>query len=164
MGRKEFGEQRPYFRLRCCYRIFDVNWKKIKSNSFIHVFLKVHYENIPKHHCYLEKPCYLENCVLIKLYKWRSACGWLLMFCCAVILLAFHMICGQSQIDDYLNYSVQPKPLFWFKSNTDTETKISWYFWANTVTDTETRFQGENPVTNFFHHQRAPKTKFVAKY
>ena len=34
---------------------------------------------------------------------------------------------------------------------------------ADTVTDTETKFQGENPVSNFFH-QRTPKTKFVAKY
>ena len=29
---------------------------------------------------------------------------------------------------------------------------------ADTVTDSETRFQGENPVINFFHYQRAPKT------
>ena len=60
--------------------------------------------------------------------------------------------------------SVRPKPLFWFRYNTDTETQIGQYFRADTVTDTETRFQGENPVTNFFYHQRAPKTKFVAKY
>ena len=45
---------------------------------------------------------------------------------------------------------IRPKPLFWFRSNT--------------VTDIETRFQEKNPVTNFFHHQRAPKTKFFAKH
>ena len=60
--------------------------------------------------------------------------------------------------------SVRPKPIFWFRCDTDTETQIGRYFRADTVTDTETRFQGENPVTNFFHQQRAPKTKFVAKY
>ena len=53
-----------------------------------------------------------------------------------------------------LKHSVRPKPLFWFRS--DTETQIGQYFWADTVTDTETRFQGKNPGTNFLHHQRAP--------
>ena len=63
-----------------------------------------------------------------------------------------------------LKTSVWPKPLFWFRSDTDTETQIGRYFGADTATDTETRFQGENSVTNFFRHKRAPKTKSVAKY
>ena len=53
--------------------------------------------------------------------------------------------------------SVRPKPLLWFRSNT--ETQIDRYFQANT----ETKFQGKNPVINIFHHQRAPKTKFFCQ-
>ena len=40
------------------------------------------------------------------------------------------------------------RPIFPFRSGT--ETHIGRYFRADTVTDTETRFQGKNPVTNFF--------------
>ena len=47
--------------------------------------------------------------------------------------------------------SIRPKPLFWFRSNTNTETQIGWYFRADTVTNTETRFQEKNPVANFSH-------------
>ena len=45
--------------------------------------------------------------------------------------------------------SVQPKPLFWFKSNTKTETQIGRYFSANTITNTETTFQRENLVSSY---------------
>ena len=60
--------------------------------------------------------------------------------------------------------SVRQKPLIWYRSDTDTETQIGRYFQADILTDTETIFQGESSVINFFHHQRATKTKFVAKY
>ena len=44
-------------------------------------------------------------------------------------------------------------PLFWFRSDTETETQIGRYFRpvllsADTVTDTETTFQRENLVTD----------------
>ena len=67
---------------------------------------------------------------------------------------------------DNIWYSVRPKPLFWFTSDTDTETQFGWYFWANMQYCNRYRNQisGENPVNNFFHHQMTPKTKFVAKY
>ena len=39
-----------------------------------------------------------------------------------------------------------PKPLFWFKSNT--ETQIGRYFLPDTVTDPETTFQSGDLVTN----------------
>ena len=60
--------------------------------------------------------------------------------------------------------SIRQKPLFWFRSNTDTETQIGRYFRADTVINTKTRFQGKNPVTNFFYHERAPTTKLFAKH
>ena len=50
--------------------------------------------------------------------------------------------------------SVRLKPLFWFRS--DTETHIGRYFRADTVTDTETKFQGKNLVTNFFPSSKDP--------
>ena len=43
--------------------------------------------------------------------------------------------------------SIRPKPLFWFRSNTDTKTQIGGYIWADNVTDTETRFQWNTPVS-----------------
>ena len=62
--------------------------------------------------------------------------------------------------------SVWPKPLFWFRFNT---VNPNWRILsANTVTDTETTSQRKNLVTDsigyFFHHKRAPKTKFSATY
>ena len=62
------------------------------------------------------------------------------------------------------------KPLFWFRPDTYTETQIWPMLSADTVTDTktETTLQRENLFTDimgyFFHHKRAPKTKFAAKY
>ena len=57
---------------------------------------------------------------------------------------------------------VRLKPIFWFRPDTYTETQI----WQ--ITKTETTLQRENLVTDsmgyFFHHKRAPKTKFAAKY
>ena len=56
--------------------------------------------------------------------------------------------------------------IFWFRSNTKTNTQIGQYFRPISLI-TETTFQRENLVSNsmgyFFHHKRAPKTKFAAK-
>ena len=44
--------------------------------------------------------------------------------------------------------SVRPKPLSWFRSDTETETQMARLMpLANIVTDTETTFQRENLVT-----------------
>ena len=47
---------------------------------------------------------------------------------------------GNKAWNEHLCCSVRPKPLFWFRSNTDTETQIGRYFRADIVTNTETRF------------------------
>ena len=58
--------------------------------------------------------------------------------------------------------SVPLKPLFWFRSDTETKTQIDRYFRLipkpkrkNLVTDS---------MGYFFDHKRAPKSKFAAKY
>ena len=45
--------------------------------------------------------------------------------------------------------SVQPKPLFWFRSNTKTETQIVRYVSDDTITNTENTFQMENLVSSY---------------
>ena len=44
--------------------------------------------------------------------------------------------------------SVRPKPLFWFRCNTETQILTGHYFLTDTVTHTVTTFQRENLVTN----------------
>ena len=61
-----------------------------------------------------------------------------------------------------IDFSVQTKPLFWFRSNTKTYQNLNWpILSADTVTDTETPIQRENLVNDSMW---APKTKFAAKY
>ena len=47
-----------------------------------------------------------------------------------------------------IDYSVRPKPVIWFRSDTETETQIGRYFCLIPVTNIETIFQKENLVTN----------------
>ena len=60
--------------------------------------------------------------------------------------------------------SVWPKPLFWFRSNTETNTQIGQYFQSIP----KPHFKRKNLVTDFvmffFHHKRAPETKFSSKH
>ena len=44
--------------------------------------------------------------------------------------------------------SVRPKPLFWFRSNTEAESQNGRYFWAKTVTSRTPRFKGRNLVVD----------------
>ena len=64
------------------------------------------------------------------------------------------------------NTSVRLKLLFWFRSDTETETQIGRYVLsANTVTDTKLRENlGTDSMRYFFHHKRAPKIKFSSKH
>ena len=62
---------------------------------------------------------------------------------CADVKMAKGVPFGRESKNSTHECSVRPKPLFWFRSDTETETKI---LSADAVTDTETTFQRENLV------------------
>ena len=59
----------------------------------------------------------------------------------------------------------RPKPLFWFRSDTQTETLIWPLLSADTITDTETtKFQMYIGSVGYFSHQnKVPEFKFQVK-
>ena len=66
----------------------------------------------------------------------------------------------------YESTSVRQKPLYWFRSDTNTETQIGWYFWANIITETETRFQVEiqSPIFSIIKGPLKPNSLPITKY
>ena len=70
--------------------------------------------------------------------------------------IAYFCIINQSYVS-----SVRPTPIFWFRSDTKTETQIGRYCnrYQNHISKVVT-----NSIGNFFNHKRTPWTKFAAKY
>ena len=84
----------------------------------------------------------------------------------AILLCLIHFDSILLKLMIWARSSLWSKPLYWFKSNT--QIQIGWYFRPILKPIIETEFQRKNVVTDskgyFFQNNRAPKTKFDAKW